>query len=568
MARYLIYNFSGEVDDLSHLFPNERLAQLAAVIRAAGGEAVVRDRGNVRTLSELAPPRWKRRLAAWAGRPLFAKLSRSRPITRREKLLYGLPLKWASGSMSRDLDRAYLAFMEREADRILREGWRAVFLNLWQGGFDESMALARALKTRSEVPIYAMGQRVDWFQEAVVAHCPQLDGIILGLGYDTVRRLVGGEPFASLPDVAWRNEAGDVVASERSVVEVAGLPRPVYAPETYEDIEHLLSLIHISLSNQACPNRCAFCPRPANYGRTVRRKPIDDIVGEVAALVDEGYRYFRIADSTPPPGLLTEFARGIVERGLHEKGIRFTAFSRVDQNRREDFALLREARFEALFFGLETLDDAGLKSLRKGLTYADMKATLARAQQAGVFVVGSLIFPLPNETAASRRNTLGRLREIAPLLDSVLIQPAGVYPSSDWGRRPEMYGIRVDEDFVSKLMNYPVKFIVPMRFWPPFPFSYPLMGRPAEEVTFDDIRTAYEAFSREAWEELGICNVQDYTLLVAEMVGEDPYRFTDRVKEVLVTRNTDALRALVAKARAHLQGATTPPQRPRRKTEL
>jgi len=552
VSKYLIYNFSGEIDDLSHLFPNERLAQLAAIIRDQGADVEIWDRGNIGTLAALTPARWKRRLAGWAGERLFRKLSRNKPVGVVEKLCYGLPLKWASESMGAELDGTYLDYVREEAARIASEGFSAVFLNLWQGGFQESMELAAGVKEESATPIYAIGQRVDWFQDHILRLCPQIDGIILGLGYESIRRLVRGEPFESLPDVAYRNGAGETVRNERSVTEGDGLPRPDYSAEVYRGIEHLIPLMHLSLSNQACPNRCAFCPRPVNYGHKVRRKPVEHAVDEVASLYGAGVRHFRIADSTPPPGLLTDFARGIVARGLHARDVHFTAFSRIDQNRQEDFELLRRARFEALFFGLETLDDEGLRRIRKGITYQEIRGTLQAAHDAGLFLVGSLIFPLPHESEASRETTLTRLRELASCLDSVLIQPAGVYPSSDWGTSPEEFGIHLEPGYIEALMNYPVKYIIPMRFWPPFPFSYPLMGKTAEEVTFEDIRVAYDSFSRTVWQDLGLCNVQDYTLLIAEMLGEDPYEFTDRVKKILVTRDYDALQDIVAGCRRHL----------------
>ncbi len=552
MDCYLLYNFSGEIDDLSHLFPNERLAQLAAIIESEGGEPRIWDRGNTRTLSALAPPRWKRAVAARAGKPLFQKLSRNQPIGRLDKLRYGLPLKWVSDSMSKDIAQTYSRFMEEEAQRIANGGFKAVLLNLWQGGFDQCMHLVARLKRISPTPVYAVGQRVDWFQEHILRHYPKLDGIIMGLGYETVRKLVRGEPFHSLPDVAWRNRQGEVISNERTVTEVDELPLPVYRPEVYDGIEHLIPLVHVSLSNQACPNQCAFCPRPANYGRKIRRKPVEHVVNEVERLRNEGVRFFRIADSTPPPKQLTDFARGIVERGLHERDIHITAFSRVDQNRQEDYTLMRKAGFESLFFGLESLDDEQLARIRKGTSWEQMRRTLKAAKEAGFFVVGSIIYPLPQESVSSRETTFSRLKEASPWLDSVLIQPAGVYPISAWGMEPEKFGVRLDADYIEKVMNYPVKFIVPMRFWPPFPFSYTLLGKPAEQVTFDDIRIAFESFSKRVWEELDICNVQDYTLFVARMLGADPYAFTDCVKEVMVTRNYDALQEIVANARRHL----------------
>jgi hypothetical protein len=552
MDRYLIYNFSGEIDDLSHLFPNDRLAQLAAVIRAGGAEAEVWDRGNIRTLGELAPARWKRRIAAFAGERLFRKLARNRPLTLLDRACFALPLKRVCDSMSAEADANYMRFMAEEADRIAAGGFRALLLNVWQGGFQESMALAEMVKARCPMPVYVTGQRVDWFREHILRLYPQVDGLILGLGYEAVGRLAAGGHFEGLPNVACRSADGRVVLGESRVTAVEGLPQPDYSPGAYEGVEHLIPLVHVSLSNQACPNRCAFCPRPVNYGHVVRRKPVAQAVDEVEALRAAGYRYFRIADSTPPPRLLTDFARGILERGLAERGVCFTAFSRIDQNREEDFDLLRRANFASLFFGLETLDDEGLRRIRKGIRYAEIRDTLQAAHGVGLFVVGSLIFPLPHESAASRDATLKRLEELAPFLDSVLIQPAGVYPSSDWGADPAAFGIRPAPDYVEALMNYPVKFIIPMRFWPPFPFSYPLMGKAAEEVTFDDIREAYESFSRRVWAELGICNVQDYTLLVARMLGENPYRFTDTVKKVLVTRDYGALEDIVRRSRRHL----------------
>ena len=94
MGRYLLYNFSGEVDDLSHLFANERLAQIAAIIRAQGAEVRIWDRGNIGTLSALAPAWWKRRVAAAAGGPLFRNLARNRPVGPLHRLFCGLPLKY------------------------------------------------------------------------------------------------------------------------------------------------------------------------------------------------------------------------------------------------------------------------------------------------------------------------------------------------------------------------------------------------------------------------------------------------------------------------------------------
>ena len=89
---------------------------------------------------------------------------------------------------------------------------------------------------------------------------------------------------------------------------------------------------------------------------------------------------------------------------------------------------MRRAGFLSLFFGLESLDDEGLVRIRKGITYPEIRQTLEAAHGAGLFVVGSLIFPLPHESEASRDIALARIQELAPsttLVSTVLISYSG-----------------------------------------------------------------------------------------------------------------------------------------------
>ncbi|MBA4388814.1 MAG: hypothetical protein C0404_12595, partial [Verrucomicrobia bacterium] len=544
MHKVLVYSFPGEIDDLSHLFPNERLAQIAAVVRAAGAKVEIWDRADLGTLAAMGPRWWTRMLARFPAAYIFSRLAEKKPVSRLAQILCGLPLKLALSAMAAQVESNYRAFIRREARRIADGGFSMILLNVWRGGFRHTMELARLTKQLRDVRIYATGQRVDWAREHVLDLYPQVDGLILGLGYDSIRRLAIGEDPETLSRVATRNKvpaATDSLAPE----DVTRIPEPCYDTAVYHGLDGLFPLIHVTLSNQACPNECAFCVRPANYGRHVIRKAVTRVVDEIERHMSAGIRHFRIADSTPPPQALTELAREIVARGLQRQGIRLTAFARVDSNRNEDFRLLKSANFMSLFFGIETLDDDGLKRACKGITYDQIRKTLRGASKAGLFVIGSVIYPMPGETASSRARTLQRLNELSMYLDSVLIQPAGVYPASPWGKNPERYGIALHDDYIKRGVDYPVKFIVPMQFWPAFPFSYDLMDKPAGEVRFEDILGEFEKFSREVHGSLSTSDVQDYSLLVAGMIGKDPFELTDALKRILVTRDYAALSAML-----------------------
>ncbi|MFW5782077.1 MAG: radical SAM protein, partial [Candidatus Muiribacteriaceae bacterium] len=214
-----------------------------------------------------------------------------------------------------------------------------------------------------------------------------------------------------------------------------------------------------------------------------------------------------------------------------------SAFSSIDMNREEDFELLRKAGIRSLFFGVESLDDDNLKRMQKGTRYKDIKDTIRRAHEAGIFTVGSFIFPIPGETEKSMNTTLERIREMKGIMDSVLILPGGIFPETDWGRNPEKYDIRLDKDYLHRMTIYPIKYLVPMRQWPDFPFSYRLMDKRASDVGFKDIIDANERFTEKVRKDIGIPGVPDYYFTIANSIKEDISDFTDKVVQSMINRD-------------------------------
>ena len=131
-------------------------------------------------------------------------------------------------------------------------------------------------------------------------------------------------------------------------------------------------------------------------------------------------------------------------------------------------------------------------------------------------------------------------------MDSALIQPAGVYPYTTWGRNPAKHNIYLHPDYEKRIVDYPVKYIIPLKLWPPFPFSYGFMGKPPQKVAFHDIVREFEDFSYTVQRVLGMDNVQDYVYVVAKMLGKNYNDFSKEVKKTLVTRDYNNLQEIVA----------------------
>lgn len=513
MAKYLIYNFSGELDDISHLFPNDRLATIAAIIQAKGLPVQIWDRGNIDSLTSIGKVR----------------------------------LQEIGNLAFHDTSDTYQALVEAEADAILEHAFDTVLLNLWQGsGFKFSVDLATSLKAKDgSLTIVAIGQKVDWYKEHILNLVPSLDGLMLGLEYDAIGALVEGRSLGSIPNMAVRDN-GTIKFTPRTTIDPNGLPRPLYTPAVHRGIEGKLPLYSVSLSNQACMGQCTFCPRPANYGNKIIRKDSDHAASEVEALFHEsGVRCFRIADSTPAPGTLTDFANALISRGLHTEDIFISSFARIDISRGEDFQRLREAKIGALFFGIESLDDDSLRRMKKGITFESIRETLTRAREADIFTVGSFIFPAPGETEESRRNLIERLGEIRDVLCSLLALPAGVIPVTEWGQHPAEHGIELHEGYVEKFLIYPFKYLLPFAQWPQAPFSYDLLGKRAKDVTHDDVARPYVEFMEYVKTELKIPYIPDYYWTLAACLHEDSGALTARFVRDMVCGDYEDIKTVI-----------------------
>lgn len=511
-GKYLIYNFSGELDDISHLFPNERLGRIAAIIKKHGKEVDIVDRANLSDLMDF-------------GREYMENLG---------------------GLSFYDTNELYEAGLSKEAENILKGNYDVIFLNLWHGtGFKFSIDLANLIKKENpDIKIYGVGQKVDWFKEHILKlsnNC--LDGLVTGLGYNAVEGIVLNKDLKDIANLILCDN-GEVKENGKAPINVDDYPLALYDKDIYRNIENKIPIYSITLSNQACPNKCVFCIRPENYGRINKARKIENVISELEQLNSKyNVAHFRIEDSTPPRNSFQELSKAILNSRLNGK-IKLGGFSRVDSNLQESFTLLKEAGFVALFFGIESLDDENLVKLGKRITYKQIKDSLEKANQAGIYTIGSFIFPIPGETRQSMENTLERINKIKPYLSSLLVLPAGIYPNTEWSRNPDKYGIQFDDDFIEKTVIYPIKYLIPFEYWPPFPFKYKMMGEEIGDISFEYIVKIYKEFLNKVKTEFRIPSIPDYYFLLANLLGKDYITATKAIVQCLAERNYPAVQKL------------------------
>jgi radical SAM superfamily enzyme YgiQ (UPF0313 family) len=186
------------------------------------------------------------------------------------------------------------------------------------------------------------------------------------------------------------------------------------------------------LTSRGCPYHCTFCTQHLYYGRTVRRRPPEQIAAEVQGLQTAfGVRDFFLwsecfsADRAHALAVCGELS-GI-------PGIAWVATTRVDCVDPELLQAMRRAGCWLIALGIESGSQAILDRVHKQHTVVDSVRAVRWAREAGLFVVGHFIFGLPGEDDETAQATLDLALELP--LNFAQFYCAAPYPGTALGEQ-------------------------------------------------------------------------------------------------------------------------------------
>lgn len=503
--------------------PDNGLANLAGIILSTGGEAEILDYGTVSTVVRMTSPALERRLThAW--NILRNQKTGALPALRKLITLAGLP------GAERERQRLQSTLLDEIGQelvlRIRRKKIQAVGFKLWNGdGLTGSAKLAERIRHECpEVRLFGGGPHVDLFQERLLRHYPFFDALVYGEGEDTLRELctrgAAPETYSTIPNLIYTGDSGIQMTPEKMVMDLDSIPLPVYDPAVYPAMagDEKIKIIVFDES-RGCRNSCAFCIHPVKSHSNVRMKSISRLIQEVRHFQGAyGFNTFRFAGSCTPYSLLNAFAADVIKQDIH---LQYASFAHIHHSDEADFELIRRSGCVALFFGIESGSQRILDRLRKQITTTEITTAIKRANQAGLFTVGSLIFPAPGDTPETEAESLELIRGLR--LGSITLQPPIVLPRTRWYADPESYGFGIPdmEKYLNTGMTWKVKLQLPPRFWDALPIT--LDGRPYRKMLE---RTA--AFSKQL-APFGIpTSISDDTYLMSKLAGLDPVTYRDR----------------------------------------
>ncbi|OGC15217.1 hypothetical protein A2282_07670 [candidate division WOR-1 bacterium RIFOXYA12_FULL_36_13] len=368
---------------------------------------------------------------------------------------------------------------------------------LWNGdGYSGSVRIAEELKRiLPHVSIFAGGPQVKFFKDFIFGETKVFDALAIGDGEATIVPLaeasLSTHPLSDVPNIFYRSTEGTpLYTSTRNIFNLNELPFPIYDPGVYSSMEgdQKINMIVVE-DRRGCDNACNFCAHPSISGRNPRTKTPQRIVDEFEYSQKKyGISNFRLGGSSTPGKSLTEIAEEIMRRDLH---LNFTAFMRAKDADTTTFSNLKEAGLYSLFIGIESGSQGILDAMNKKVSKERIAEVIGAGKRAGIFMVGSLIYPAPFDTADTRAETVSFLTETQP--DSIPLQFLGVYPGTEYARHPERYNIEMlypstmdkmlaslglkpkpkfnDPEILRYLLEYKIRLLFPPRYWDPLPWK-------------------------------------------------------------------------------------------------
>jgi len=258
----------------------------------------------------------------------------------------------------------------------------------------------------------------------------------------------------------WFAGQPEAVYEQRTLVDFAASPPPDWALIDGRDYLYLTVQ-----TTRGCPNRCDFCDAIQLVGRKLRHKSVDQVLTEVENARRAGAEtVFFSEDNFGVDRQLTRelLSRLIAWNTALEHPIQFSCQTSVritDDD--ETLRLLADARFAALFIGVESVREACLREVNKGQLFrADLDERVRRLSRHGLLALLGFIVGFDADDPGTFPELGAFLRDtFSPLVSlSVLNAPEG----TPLHARLQAAG-RIDDQFDGKWHNSTN--IVP-RQWP------------------------------------------------------------------------------------------------------
>jgi radical SAM superfamily enzyme YgiQ (UPF0313 family) len=168
------------------------------------------------------------------------------------------------------------------------------------------------------------------------------------------------------------------------------------------------------ITSRGCPFNCSFCQSPLIWGRKVRYRSVENVLGEIELLVKK-YNVSFIFFSDDTFVLNKERVRKLCEEIIRRKiEIFWGCLTRANNI---DFSLLqimKKAGCREVQIGVESGDEEVLKSINKNITLKEIEEAFKILKKVGINTKGFFILGHPKDTPKTIKKTINFALKLSP----------------------------------------------------------------------------------------------------------------------------------------------------------
>ena len=169
-----------------------------------------------------------------------------------------------------------------------------------------------------------------------------------------------------------------------------------YVPKDFSKMikKGLFNLIPI-MTTRGCPYNCDFCCVTNLFGKKIRHVPIENVVRDIQ---ESGSKNFMFLDDNiiGHPKYAKELFRAI--KPLRIKWVGQASISLLTRDD-ELMQLAAESGCKVLFFGIESVSEEQLQSMRKAIKEIEhLESAFKKIKKMGILILASMIFGFDNDT--------------------------------------------------------------------------------------------------------------------------------------------------------------------------
>jgi anaerobic magnesium-protoporphyrin IX monomethyl ester cyclase len=307
--------------------------------------------------------------------------------------------------------------------------------------------------------LIAIGPHVTALPKESLHTYPGIDYVIIGEAEESLRELIdaveSGKSLNDVKGIGYRNENKIAVITEKRppIEDLNSLtyPRHDLLPLEKYSLPLIGRKYTFVMTSRGCPFNCTFCRSPVMWGKKVRKRSPENIIGELKELKLLGIDniIFHSDTFTLDKKWTLDLCQKIIDEKLN---IRWIANSRANTIDKEMLARMKKAGCWMIAYGFESGSQDILDLSKKEITIDQIRNAARWTDEAGIKIWGYFIIGLPGETKETINQTIKLAKELPIYIANFAI--GAPYPGTEFFRTAKANNWLVSEDWEKFDQNY------------------------------------------------------------------------------------------------------------------